>query len=152
MYKKITDKKDLVEYLDSRLNLPTHILHHLADDVLKSSPESVYYIKKDNRIWMRYSDNRNAWGNSVQYWLETNYSQCACCGEWFTENLTPDIFGTSFITLYSYNFGYDVDFYICGPCTLERDRVVIILSDCMEAFDTYRVDFLTAFYPVTHNR
>ena len=83
----------------------------------------------------------------------TNKNQCACCGDWFTENLTPDMFGTSIFTLYCYNFGHDVDFAICAPCTLEGDKVAQILSDCMEAFDSELVSyFVDAFYPVTHSK
>ena len=92
----------------------------------------------------------NKWDFNLRYILNRHYTQCACCGQWYKGNLSGDFLSTSVLTLYVPFHGYDVDFKLCSPCTLESDRTAKQIGDTLEAVKDGLLTFREAFSPLIH--
>ena len=90
------------------------------------------------------------WSFCVERWLSQNYTQCACCGQWYKENLAGNtIFSTSIFTIYDAKIGHDRDSHVCNVCTM-LDNTATQLEDTVLAYEQDFVNFAEAFRPTTH--
>lgn len=149
MFYTITSKQNLVKYLDKRLNLSAHILWKLANEVCNLEATKVSYRKDNDKIFYCGNDGLSGWF-SATYWLRKHYTQCACCGQWYKENLSGDFLSTSIVTVYLSYKGRSKDLHICSPCTLEHEKTVTQIDDTLTAVEDGLLSFSDAFYPLTH--
>lgn len=110
-------------YLKTRLDLNETIINHLAVTLYeanKGTGSKILYKRTTDNI---YTTNKriNVWGFLVKH-----YTQCRCCGKWYTQNLTNDFGGSSIFIIFSNRLGRDIRFPICHECTLDSNSATIV--------------------------
>jgi len=144
----VSSIQQIEAYLNKRLSLPLEIINFLASEIyIRNHTEhniQIMYRKSDDRIFT------NKWDFNLRYILNRHYTQCACCGQWYTENLSGDFLSTSIITVYLSYKGHSKDLHICSPCTLEHEKTVTQIDDTLTAIEDELLSFSDAFYPLTH--
>jgi len=144
----VSSIQQIEAYLNKRLSLPLEIINFLAGEIYihnhKEHTIQIMYRKSDDRIFT------NKWDFNLRYILNRYFTQCACCGQWYKENLSGDFLSTSIMTVYIPFHGYDKDLHICSPCTLEYNRTLIQIEDTIEVITDGLLSFREAFSPLTH--
>lgn len=135
-------------FLKKRFTLSPEIINFLASEIYirnhKEHTIQIMYRKRDDRIFT------NKWDFNLQYILSRHYTQCACCGNWYKENLSGDFLSTSVMTVYIPFHGYDISLNLCSPCTLEHDHTLMQIDNMIEAILDDLLTFREAFKPITH--
>ena len=135
-------------YLMKRFNLSKEIINEIASEIYIANHGegaiTIRYLKKTDMLCTK------RWSFNVQWWLSQNFTQCACCGQWYKENLAGNvIFSTSIFTIYDAKVGHDRDYHVCNVCTM-LDNTVTQLEDTVSAYEQNFVSFTEAFRPTTH--
>jgi len=148
MNTNISTIQTIEAYLKQRFNLPVESINEIAVEMYIANHTQgkikIRYNKKEDRI------TTNRWTFTMQWWLRKNYEQCACCGKWYTENLSGDVLSTSIMTVYIPSCGFDKDLHLCSPCTMEYEQTLIQIENTIEAITDGLLTFREAFSPLTH--
>ena len=142
MYAHLSQK-----YLRKRFTLPSHILDNLLQNLQRTGATKIIYRKDSDTL---HTDKECSF--YLSNWLHNNYTQCACCGEWYKNIFPHTVNHKAQYTIYSQKFGREIVLSVCPNCALQSDKVAQILSDCMCAVDLELISFRKAFSPVTHVR
>ena len=148
MNTNISTIQKIETYLNQRFNLSDEILNEIASEIYIANHGegaiTIRYLKKTDMLCTK------RWSFNVQWWLSQNFTQCACCGQWYRENLAGNtIFSTSIFTIYDAKRGCDRDFHVCNVCTM-LDNTATQLEDTVSAYEQGFVSFAEAFRPTTH--
>lgn len=148
MKSTVNSIKQIETYLNKRFNLSPEIINLLASEIyIRNHTEStiqIMYRKRDDRIFT------NKWDFNLRYILNRYFKQCACCGQWYTENLSGDFLSTSVMIVYIPFHGFDRELHLCAPCTVDYDRTVMQVTDTIDAIADESISFRNAFFPITH--
>lgn len=148
MNTNISTIQTIEAYLAQRFNLPVEIINEIAVEIYIANHTQgkiqIRYNKKEDRI------TTNRWKFTMAWWLRKHYKQCACCGQWYRENLSGDVFSTSIMTAYLSYRGCSKDLHICSPCTLENEKTLLRIEDTLSVVEDDLLSFSDAFYPLTH--
>lgn len=153
-YKRITTNQDLKEYFTERLNLPESAIDEIViltaynirehNKALASVPtySRVLINRKSGRV---YIDGGSWFG--IAYILRQSHFQCTCCGTWHKKELGQEI-----ISMYSERKQRFVDMNICSSCVApdQEEKTMAILSDCVDAYDDFHLQFWDDLYPETY--
>lgn len=148
MKSTVNSIQQIETYLNKRFSLSPEIINLLASEIyIRNHTEhniQIMYRKSDDRIFT------NKWDFNLRYILNRHYTQCACCGKWYRENLSGDVFSTSIMTAYLSYRGCSKDLHICSPCTLENEKTLLRIEDTLSVVEDDLLSFSDAFYPLTH--